>query len=404
MYNFLPKWNSGLLHRPLVRVCLCLFVSVCLFIFPALRSAQAHAYSASYTTINIDRTQTGLVYSLDELSVIELTAADANGNGMLDEEEFQTIKDKLMKLIQDHLTLKINGEEKAWTSVEEYKLERSGDATKVYLTVVYPAAAAGQTVSLTDTLYDKDTKTNYVDLLTVNYGQQKSTAALSGKSRTWNLLMTEADWAGVVQAAPPEAPQQAGDTGGAGQAADQPEAVSGWFSFFKLGMNHILTGYDHLLFLFSLLIARQSFKQYATVITAFTVAHTITLTLTVLGIIDISPRIVEPAIAISICYVALDNMLRKNVSHRWVLTFMFGLIHGMGFADLLKDMQLPNSELATDLISFNIGIETVQLVIVLVLLPLLLQLHRWKHARRLVYAGSSAALVLGGLWLIERIV
>lgn len=94
--------------------------------------------------------------------------------------------------------------------------------------------------------------------------------------------------------------------------------MPGWHSFFDLGIHHILGGYDHLLFLFSLVIARQKFKQVATMITAFTIAHSITLSLTVLGIIDLSPKFDEPMIALSICFVAIDNMIRKEVSHRWI--------------------------------------------------------------------------------------
>ncbi|NBD24924.1 HupE/UreJ family protein [Paenibacillus glycinis] len=179
--------------------------------------------------------------------------------------------------------------------------------------------------------------------------------------------------------------------------------MSGWYSFFDLGIHHILGGYDHLLFLFSLVIARQKFKQYATMITAFTIAHSITLSLTVLGIIDISPKFVEPMIALSICFVAIDNMIRKEVSHRWILTFLFGLVHGMGFADLLKGMNLPTSQLATALISFNLGIETVQITLVGVALPVLILMHRWKYSKYAVYATSSLAFVLGAIWLGQRV-
>lgn len=179
--------------------------------------------------------------------------------------------------------------------------------------------------------------------------------------------------------------------------------ISAFFSFFRLGMEHILTGYDHLLFLFSLLIARQTIKQYASVITAFTIAHCITLTLTVLDIIDIPSRIVEPAIALSICYFAIENIVKKEVKNRWLITFIFGLIHGMGFADLLKGMHLPKSSLGLNIFSFNLGIEVVQLGILVVLLPLLFMLQKWKHSARIVQTCSAAAFVFGGVWFTERI-
>ncbi|WP_265415875.1 HupE/UreJ family protein [Paenibacillus albus] len=158
-----------------------------------------------------------------------------------------------------------------------------------------------------------------------------------------------------------------------------------------------------MLFLFSLLIARQTFKQYAGTITAFTIAHSITLASTVTGVIHMPSSIVEPGIALSICYVAFDNLHRKEVSHRWMLTFIFGLIHGMGFADLLTEMNIPKGELAVDLISFNVGIETIQVIIVALVLPALALIYRWKHARRVVIACSAAALMMGGLWFVERV-
>ncbi|MCK9860307.1 HupE/UreJ family protein [Paenibacillus sp. ATY16] len=179
--------------------------------------------------------------------------------------------------------------------------------------------------------------------------------------------------------------------------------ISAFFSFLRLGMEHILTGYDHLLFIFSLLIARQTIKQYAAVITAFTVAHCLTLTLTVLDIINVPAMIVEPAIALSICYVAIENIFKKNVRNRWMITFVFGLIHGMGFADLLKGMHLAKNDLAFNIFSFNLGIEIAQLGILAVLLPLLLLIQKWKYSVGVVHFCSAVAFLLGGLWLTERI-
>lgn len=122
-----------------------------------------------------------------------------------------------------------------------------------------------------------------------------------------------------------------------------------------------------------------------------------------LGWIDVPGWIVEPLIALSICYVAVENIIRKKVSRRWVLTFFFGLVHGMGFADILKGMNIPSNQLAVNLVSFNLGIEAVQLAIVAVLLPLLLLLRRSRHDRKVMLAGSAAALLFGGIWLAERV-
>lgn len=363
-----------------MRTLLCLLALASALVFPFTQAAYAHAYSAGYTTLNLTESQTEMIYSLDELSVIELMNGDANSDNKLNQEEFSVVKERMESTLKENLTFTINGEPKAWTQVESLGLEQQGDATKLVLKALYPPASPSTTISLVDNLYTNDAKTNYVNLLTINHGDQQSTEALSGNFRIWNMAVTDKDF-----------------------GSEHTNSIEGWFSFFKLGMSHILGGYDHLLFLFSLLIARQTLKQYATMITAFTIAHSFTLTLTVLGVINVPPMIVEPAIALSICYVAVDNIRRPSVSHRWVLTFLFGLIHGMGFADILKEMNIPRSELAVDLISFNLGIETVQILIVGVLVPLLYFMHRYKYARRIVVACSSLALLLGAIWLLERV-
>lgn len=372
------------------------------------RQADAHAYSASYTNLDISKSSIEMTYSLDELSVIELVGGDQDHNGMLDEQEFDAVKDQLLKVLEQDIAFKIDNQPQAWSNVESLVLDRQGDATKAILKLKFPPATLSQPMSLTDRLYINNKATaNYVDLVTIHYGSQKSTAALSGNNRVWAMQLTDTEYADLGQdrqtaqldaAHAPDEEAQAAETGGG-----DSQAYTGWLSFFTLGINHILSGYDHLLFLFSLLIARQTFKQYAAMITAFTVAHSITLTLTVLGFINVPAIIVEPAIALSICYVAIDNMIRERVSYRWVLTFIFGLIHGMGFADILKEMDIPRSELAVDLVSFNLGIETVQLIMVAILLPLLALLHRWKYSRRTVLGCSAVAFALGGIWLVQRV-
>ncbi|MFC5402804.1 HupE/UreJ family protein [Cohnella soli] len=391
-------------QKTISKIISCFLLSaLLLFLLPLIPKAHAHAYSASYTTLYLYQTKTEMTFAIDELSAIELSNGDVNHNGMLEQEEFDAVKDRLLTVFKEKLTLKINGEPTEWTQVDSLVLDRNGEGSKLRLKVVYPPANAGQPISLIDNLYTEAT-TNYVNLLTVNYGSQKSTAAFSKSDRTWGMLLTENEYSRLkVDSQQPSSEEAAIDDQTA-QTVVETEGISGWYSFFKLGMNHILGGYDHLLFLFSLLIARQTFKQYATMITAFTIAHSLTLSLTVLGWINVPPMIVEPAIALSICYVAFDNIVNRNVKYRWVLTFVFGLIHGMGFADILKEMDIPKSSMAVDLISFNLGIEAVQITIVAVILPLLYLLHRWKFSRRVVIAGSSVALLLGGIWLMERLI
>ncbi|MFD1773439.1 HupE/UreJ family protein [Paenibacillus rhizophilus] len=399
----MPHIRNVIRCRAWLRYSLCLVSALALLVMPLQQKADAHAYSAGYTTLTLTQSATEMTYALDQLSVIELTGGDTNKDGVLSPKEFDGIKERLLVLLKENIQLEINNKPYEWTRLGRFALSKQGNTEKAELKVSYPAVSSSAAISLADNLYEQDKATNYVNLLTVHYGGRTSTEALSGKHRIWTMQLTENDYAGLSGKG--QAPQSGGGQAGQvhGGSDGTSENLSGWYSFFKLGINHILTGYDHLLFLFSLLIAKQSFRQYAAMITAFTVAHSITLTLTVLGIIDVPSGIVEPGIALSICFVAVDNMIRREVSRRWMLTFVFGLIHGMGFADILKSMNLPKSQLAAALISFNLGIETVQVALIALLLPLLVLLHRWRFSRGAVFAGSGIALLLGGIWLAQRL-
>jgi len=133
------------------------------------------------------------------------------------------------------------------------------------------------------------------------------------------------------------------------------------------------------------------------------VAHSITLLLAALEIVRLNSRFVESVIAFSICYVALENLFRKKVNYRWLITFGFGLIHGFGFASALQELIVGKSNLLLSVLSFNMGVEIGQLMIVFAVLPVLYLLKK-KVDFRIVTAGTSAAIFfLGFTWLIERL-
>ncbi len=173
-------------------------------------------------------------------------------------------------------------------------------------------------------------------------------------------------------------------------------------SFAGLGIEHILTGYDHILFLISLLILGGGLKYLLKVVTAFTLSHSITLSLAALNIFTLPSRWVECAIALSIAYVATENLWRKDSVGRWKLAFGFGLIHGLGFASALQELDLPRTNIAISLASFNIGVELGQISIVLVIYLLLAYLQKfpWDLAvRRLVSIG---VIIMSLIWFWER--
>jgi len=190
-------------------------------------------------------------------------------------------------------------------------------------------------------------------------------------------------------------------------SASQSRAVSGFTDFFLLGIRHILTGYDHLLFLLGILIVCSGFFAAARVITCFTLAHSITLALAPSHVVNLSSRIVEPLIAASIVYVGCENLVGRNsLQWRWILTFAFGLFHGLGFASALNEMGVGESSvgIALPLFSFNLGVETGQLAIAALVLPLAWKAKESASLSRIAVPSLSAIIVIAGsFWFVQRV-
>jgi len=182
--------------------------------------------------------------------------------------------------------------------------------------------------------------------------------------------------------------------------------ASTFSDFLLLGIEHILTGYDHLLFLFSLLIVTRSFWPALKIITFFTIAHSITLGLAAFNVVDIPSSIVEPLIAATIIYVGVENIIRGDhpKGRQW-LTFFFGLVHGFGFAAVLREMGISSMEtgIMLPLFSFNLGVEIGQITVAAVFLPIIWWLHKKPMIEpRLTPVCSILASLAGAYWLIER--
>jgi hydrogenase/urease accessory protein HupE len=176
--------------------------------------------------------------------------------------------------------------------------------------------------------------------------------------------------------------------------------------FLPSGIHHILIGPDHLLFLVGLLLLGGSIRQLTLVVTAFTVAHSITLSLAALNILSPPARLIEPAIALSIVYVGADNLLIKDGRdvRAWI-AFAFGFIHGFGFANVLREMDLPARALGWSLFSFNIGVEIGQLAVVVVVASALAALRARSAAagRQLAVIGSVVVIAAGTFWFVQRV-
>lgn len=173
--------------------------------------------------------------------------------------------------------------------------------------------------------------------------------------------------------------------------------------FFKLGVEHILTGLDHILFIVTVILATTGWRDMIKVVTAFTVAHSLTLALAFFGLVSLPAAVVEPLIALSILYVAVENVLAKQVRGRVLLVFGFGLVHGLGFVGVLQEITFAKTEMISSLLAFNLGIEAGQLLIVI---PFLLVLglfrrHAWQPSA-IKYASLATGLA-GLVWLLDRL-
>jgi len=211
------------------------------------------------------------------------------------------------------------------------------------------------------------------------------------------------------------------DPQGAAQTFELGQA-NRWAQFtdyLREGVWHIWVGFDHILFLLSLLLPavmtwrggrwqpvgafRPALWDVVRIVTSFTLAHSITLSLAALGVVALPSRLVESAIAASVVVAALNNLRPLVEGRRWVVAFGFGLVHGFGFASVLTELGLPRDALVIALVGFNFGVEAGQLVIVALFLPLAYSLRASRLYRRTVMAGGSLAIAgIAGIWLTER--
>ena len=210
----------------------------------------------------------------------------------------------------------------------------------------------------------------------------------------------------------PQAPQQRFEL-------KAPDRMAQFFEYGREGVWHIWIGFDHILFLLSLLLPavllwrakvwqpalrfRDALIDVVKIVTSFTLAHSITLSLATLGVISLPSALVESAIALSVVLAALNNVYTVFHQRRWVVAFIFGLIHGFGFASVLADLGLPQEVLLLALVGFNLGVEVGQLCIVALFLPLAFALRRTRFYRQFIFKGSSWLIAaVAAVWFAER--
>jgi hydrogenase/urease accessory protein HupE len=193
-------------------------------------------------------------------------------------------------------------------------------------------------------------------------------------------------------------------------SAPAPSLFSTMQRYLVTGIEHIFLGYDHIAFLVGVVLWARRIVPVIKIVTAFTIAHSITLSLAALDIVVIPSIVVEPTIAASIVFVAMENFFSRDIDGRWRVTFAFGLIHGFGFAGALREVGLPANAVVTALAAFNVGVEIGQVAIVSIVVPMLIALDRLMASDRakpvratsLVYGLSALISLLGSYWLLTR--
>ncbi|QJE03332.1 HupE/UreJ family protein [Massilia forsythiae] len=367
---------------------LCLLAAALLLAAPA----QAHKSSDSYLTLDVrqGQAQQGRIDGQWDIALRDLDMAiglDQDGNGELTWNEVKARHEAIAAYALARLKL-ANGGAACPLRVTEQLLDDHSDGAYAVLRL---RADCGAPVTTLDVdyrlLFDIDPQ--HKGLLQLRHGAQASTAIFAPDSAHQSLRVADASaW------------RQFGD-------------------YVRHGVWHIWIGFDHILFLLSLLLpavlvyrdrrweGRSTFRAAALdvlkIVTAFTLAHSITLTLAALGVVALPSRVVESAIAASVALAALNNVWPLFHGRRALVAFAFGLIHGFGFASVLLDLGLPRSALLLSLVGFNVGVELGQLAIVLLFLPLaFLARNTVLYRRGVLGAGSCLIVLLALAWLVER--
>jgi hypothetical protein len=279
-------------------------------------------------------------------------------------------RDALIALVGDKITLLAQGRR---CRAAEGRVEPASQTDSLAVAVDFDCGARVGELAIRDDLFD------------VFGGDYHTLARIEGGGRTAQFAFT------------PEARETRvtfGDAGGGSR---------GTASFLLLGIEHILTGWDHLLFLLGLLLRGGGWLALAKIITAFTLAHSVTLALAVLDVVVLPTRLVEAVIALSIAFVAAENLfLRPVVVRRWLVSFCFGLVHGFGFSSALRELGLPSHGLLLSLFGFNAGVEIGQALVVAIALPVLVLARNTRWERRMVWSSSLAILLVGVALFVER--
>ena len=343
------------------------------------RPGAAHEINTSYSVVSVRSDSVRLILSIDEADLIRLDPQiDVNGDGLLYRDEVRGGGEAMALKLQDRLSTEVDGEPhtpEMLSAAPEVDVDGN-----LFLRIVYDVPLA-----------DEPPATLVLDL------EKFLQAPLLDEHKNLVRVFVASDQPELLAVLSASSPV------GRFQLREEVDLLAQVMHFVWLGVEHIFIGYDHIMFLAALIVIGSRLGPLVKIVSAFTVAHSITLILAALEIVSLPTRWVEAGIALSIAYVALENFWIRGASHRWMLTFAFGFVHGFGFANVLRDLGLPSQGLVPSLLAFNVGVEIGQVVIVAILLPGILWAAKHGHQQRLVQVASAVILLFGVGWFVERV-
>ena len=350
-----------------------------LLLLPLLTFAHDPGLSNVEMKLEGNRLTVQLVYNYVDIEGLVLVDKDLDRT--ITPEEFNAAKTQLEQLGRNALEVRFDGTAIQPNEVQTRIAKAEDGRETVYFSLVYPGTPASSLVI----------QAKLLSQLARGHREYFKLTNAAGNTIAERLLDAENARAEIT-------------------AGELSAALGRWHTFRQfllLGIEHILLGFDHLCFLVALLLVATNLSSVIKIVTSFTLAHSITLALAAFDKVTLSPSIVEPMIAVSIVYVGLENIWRhgKEIEGRWLLTFAFGLVHGFGFASVLRELNIGagGSGVAVPLVSFNVGVEIGQLAVAALVWPLLQWLrNRPALTRKLVPVGSLLVAIAGGYWLVER--
>jgi hypothetical protein len=351
-------------------------------------SAQAHKSSDSYLSLRVEGSTVTGHWDIALRDIEQVIPLDTNGDGNITWGEVRSLQPEIAEYVASRLHVK-TGETDLNMRITELLIEEFTDGSYAVLRFALEGADAAQTLQVDyRAFFDLD-------------AQHRGLMRLESEGRTHTAIFS------------PEKPVQQFELA-------TPSGRRQFMDFGREGVWHIWTGFDHILFLVALLLPsvlrrgpngwevadafRPAFVKVLKIVTAFTIAHSITLSLATLDFVRLPSRLVETTIAASVALAALNNIRPIFPERGWIVAFAFGLIHGFGFANVLADLGLAKETLALALVGFNLGVEIGQLSIVLVFLPLAFSLRNsWVYQTLTLRFGSATIALLAATWMAERI-